>query len=652
MHRRHYVRLATLATLVVGLARPALAQSRAHPLRPQLRDAIWSNYGADPAGTRYSPATQITRANISRLEPAWTYRTGALDAKTDLIRKAAFESTPILAEGKLLLTTPYNHVIALEPTTGVRLWEYDPRVNLDRNYSEVTSRGAAAWTDPKAGRGHPCRLRIFIGTLDGRLIALDGETGRPCAGFGTRGTVDLTRGADPPSDWTGGYQVTSAPAVYRDLVITGSSIADNWKVSTGRGIVRAFDARTGRLRWTWDPIPWAAGTKPPTGAGNAWSTLSIDEAHDLVFVPTSSPAPDYYGGLRKGDDRWANSVVALRASTGKLVWGFQVVHHDLWDYDVAAQPTLFTWKDGTPAVVINTKMGHVFVLNRLTGKPLLPIEERAVPATDVPGEQASPTQPFSTISLVPERFGPDDAWGPTPADSAWCADKIRRSRSEGIFTPPSLKGTVVVPGNVGGVNWGGAAYDPERHLMVANTNRLVAWVRMIPRAEYHAETMKDQDNRLFGEFGDQEPAPYGIYRTFLFSPSRTPCNAPPWGTTAAVDLFTGKTRWETPLGTMVPGKTTGSINLGGPMVTAGGLMFTAAAIDPVLRAFDSETGKELWSHPLPASGQATPMSYAIHGTQYVVIAAGGHGKLGSKQGDYVVAFRLAMTRAAPARPSR
>ena len=641
--RRHHVRLHTIAGLALSIAGSALAQSRPQPPRaePGPGDVTWSHYGADAAGTRYSPASQITRANVARLTPAWTYRTGALDAKTDLIRKAAFESTPILVEGRLLLTTPYDHVIALEPTTGARLWEYDPRVNLERNYSEVSSRGVSSWTDPSLRSGQPCRLRIFVGTLDGRLIALDGETGRPCAGFGAGGTVDLARGADVPSDWTGGYQVTSAPAISRDLVITGSSIADNWKVSTGRGIVRAFDARTGRLRWTWDPIPWAASTRPPTGAGNAWSTLSIDERHDLVFVPTSSPAPDYYGGLRKGDDRWANSVVALRASTGKLVWGFQVVHHDLWDYDVAAQPTLFAWKDGTPAVVINTKMGHVFVLNRLTGKPLLPVEERPVPGTDVPGEEASPTQPFSTISLVPEKFEPDDAWGPTPADSAWCADKIRRSRSEGIFTPPSLEGTVVVPGNVGGVNWGSAAYDPERHVMIANTNRLVAWVRMIPRAEYHAEMMKEQDNRIFGEFGDQDPAPYGIYRTFLFSPSRTPCTAPPWGTTVAVDLFTGKKRWETPLGTMMPGKTTGSINLGGPMVTAGGLVFTAATIDPVLRAFDSETGKELWSYELPAAGQATPMTYAIDGTQYVVIAAGGHGKLGSKQGDYVMAFRLA-----------
>src|SRR6185369_3457030 len=259
-----------------------------------------------------------------------------------------------------------------------------------------------------------------------------------------------------------------------------------------------------------------------------------------VFIPIGSAGPDYYGGIRKGDNKWANSVVALRASTGKFVWGFQVVHHDLWDYDVASQPLLFNWKDGTPAVAINTKMGHVFVLNRLTGASLLPVDERPVPQTDIPGEQTSPTQPFSSIALVPETITANDAWGPTPADVAWCQGKIKASRSEGIFTPPSLQGTLVFPGNVGGVNWGSAAYDPQRHLMIANTNRLIAWVKLIPRDKYDSETKQQQDNRIYGEFGDQKGAPYGLYRSFMFSPSGLPCNTPPWGTTEAVDLYSGK----------------------------------------------------------------------------------------------------------------
>ena len=600
----------------------------------------WPAYGNDSGGARYSTAVQIDRSNVDKLKVAWTYRTGALEQSKRLIHKAAFEATPILVDGKLFLSTPYSHVIALNPGTGAKLWEYDPGVNLERNYSEATSRGVAAWHDERAKGGDACGLRIFMGTLDARLIAVDGETGKVCADFGSNGQIDLNKDAATQTEWTGGYQVTSPPAIYKDVVIVGSSIADNWKVDTGRAIVRAFDARTGKLRWTWDPVPWAAKTQPRTGAGNAWSVMSVDAEHDLLFVPTGSAAPDYFGGIRKGDNKWANSVVALRASTGEFVWGFQVVHHDLWDYDVASQPTLFSWKDGTPAVVINTKMGHVFVLNRLTGKPLLPVEERKVPRSDIEGEESSPTQPFSKISLVPEKFEASDAWGPKPEDVKWCQEKIAASRNEGIFTPPSLKGTVQAPGNVGGVNWGSAAYDSQRHLMIVNTNRLVAWVKLIPRGEFGGEVKKDQDNRIYGEFGDQEPSAYGMYRTFLFSPSGTPCNAPPWGTTEAVDLFTGKIAWDVPLGTMVPGKNTGSINLGGPMATASGLIFTSATIDPHLHAFDAETGKELWSYELPAAAQATPMTYMWKGKQYLVIAAGGHGKLNSKQGDYVVAFTL------------
>ena len=603
-------------------------------------DAGWPNYGNDPGGSRYSAARQIDRTNVAKLQLAWTFRTGALEQQTDLIQKAAFEATPILVENQLFLSTPYNHVIALNPETGARLWEYDPHVDLSHGYSEVSSRGVSAWIDPKAKPGQPCRLRIFIGTLDGRLIGLDGKTGQPCGDFGDKGEVNLTHDAATATEWNGGYQVTSAPAIAGDLVITGSSIADNWKVDTGRGIVRAFDARTGQLRWTWNPTPWADKTEPRTGGGNAWSTLSVDAKEDLVFIPVGSSAPDYYGGIRKGDDKWSDSVVALRASSGKFVWGFQAVHHDLWDYDVASQPTLFTWKDGTPAIVINTKMGHVFVLNRLTGAPLLPVEERPVPQSTIPGEQSWPTQPFSTISLVPEKITPQDAWGPTPQDEAWCKAKIAASQWDGMFTPPNLQGIVVFPGNVGGVNWGSAAYDPSHHIMVANTNRLIAWMKLIPRDEYAAENKKDQDNRIFGEFGEQKGAPYGLYRTFLFSPSKLPCNKPPWGTTEAVDLFTGKTVWDVPLGTMVPGQQTGSLNLGGPMITAGGLVFTSAAMDLYLRAFDIETGTELWKYHLPAGGQAIPMSYSIHGKQYIVIAVGGHGKLRTKQGDYVLAFAL------------
>ncbi|HXJ03787.1 MAG TPA: pyrroloquinoline quinone-dependent dehydrogenase [Candidatus Acidoferrum sp.] len=603
-------------------------------------DFGWSSYGQDAGGTRYSAAKQIDRGNVAQLKVAWTYRTGALGHEEELDKKAAFEATPILVDGKLFLSTPYDHVIALNAVTGERIWEFDPKLELPYGSSEVTSRGVSAWTDAAAKTGKACALRIFVGTLDARLMALDGETGKPCADFGNGGEIDLTNEVklrDP-----GDYQVTSAPAIYKDLVITGSSEGDNRAVTVERGIVRAFDARTGKLRWTWDPIaPWAYQNTPRTGAGNAWSTLSVDGQHDLVFIPTGSASPDYYGGFRKGDNKWANSVVALKASTGEFVWGFQVVHHDLWDYDVASQPTLFAWKDNTPAIAITTKMGRVFVLNRLNGKPLLPVEERPVPKSEIPGEDAWPTQPASTISLVPEKLTPENAWGKDEQERAWCAEKIKSAQHGDIFTPPSLQGTLVFPSNVGGVNWGSGAYDPQRHLLFVDTNRLPVFVKLIPRTELDAARKNATDSdRLHGEFARQTGAPYAMFRTPLLSPSGLPCNTPPWGTVAAVDLFEGKKVWDVPLGSLLPERNTGTITLGGPIATAGGIIFTGAAMDGFLRAFDSESGKEIWKYQLPAGGQATPMTYSIGGQQYVVIAAGGHGKLGTTQGDYVIAFTL------------
>jgi len=621
-----------ISSLSLGLVSHASAQAKP--------EAGWPNYGNDGGGTRYSPAAQINRTNVTQLKVAWTHRTGALPHDEELDKKAAFEATPIMVDGKLFLSTPYDHVIALNPETGAKLWEFDPKLELPYGSSEVTSRGVSAWREPHAKSGKLCALRIFIGTLDARLIALDGATGKPCADFGMDGEVDLTNGVklrDP-----GDYQVTSAPAIFNDLAITGSSLGDNRAVTVERGIVRAFDVRTGKLRWTWDPIaPWAYQTTPRTGAGNAWSTISVDAERNLIFIPTGSASPDYYGGFRKGDNKWANSVVALRASTGEFVWGFQVVHHDIWDYDVASQPALFAWEDGTPAIAITTKMGRVFVLNRLTGAPLLPVEERPVPKSDIAGEESWPTQPVSTISLVPEKLSPEDAWGKDAQEKQWCTDKIKAARFGEIFTPPSLQGTLVYPSNVGGVNWGSAAYDPQRHLLFVDTNRLPIFVKLIPRDEL-AEARKNASDldRLHGEFARQTGAPFAMFRTPLLAPSGLPCNAPPWGTVAAVDLFEGKKVWDVPLGTWIPGMNTGTITLGGPIASAGGLVFTAAAMDNYLRAFDTETGKELWKFELPAGGQATPMTYLLKGKQYVVIAAGGHGKLGTKQGDYVIAFTL------------
>jgi len=602
-------------------------------------DDGWSAYGHDPGGTRYSPLKQITHDNVSKLKVAWTYHTGALQPETKLNEKAAFEATPILVEGLLYFSTPFNQVIALDPATGAEKWKFDPQVARTHGYSEVTSRGVAAWTDAKSAKDAPCQLRIFEGTIDARLLAIDGKTGKLCADFGDAGYVDLTQGVDFQKIYRGNYEVTSAPTVVGDVVITGSSIGDNVAVNLERGVVRGYDTRTGKLLWTWDPIPWANQQKVRTGAANAWSTIAADEKRGLVFVPTGSASPDYYGGERRGDNRWANSVVALKASTGEFVWGFQVVHHDLWDYDVASEPTLIEFR-GKPAVAVTTKMGNVFVLDRETGKPLVTVEERAVPKSDIPGEDAAPSQPIPAWSaMVPQKLTVADAWGPTPEMRKWCQDKIASYRNDGLFTPPTFKGTIAYPGNIGGVNWGSAAWDPVRNILLANTNRVAAVAKLIPRADLPAAREKPDEMAWGGEFAPQRGTPYGMHRDWLVSPSQLPCSPPPWGALVAFDLQTGKLRWEAPLGRM-GGAPPGSISFGGPMATAGGLIFTAAALDPHLHVFDADSGKEVWTIELPASAQSTPMTYQWQGGQYVVICAGGHGKMKSKMGDSVVAFRL------------
>jgi quinoprotein glucose dehydrogenase len=605
-------------------------------------DSDWTVYGGDAGGTRYSALKQITRENVRELKSVWTYRTGALDPKTDLNQKAAFEATPILIEGTLYLSTPFNRVIALDPANGAERWSFDPKVDRSRGYSEVTSRGVSAWSDPKAAADAPCKLRIFEGTIDARLIALDGHNGKLCSDFGRDGAVDLTRGVVYGPEFRGSYQVTSPPVIVGDVVITGSSIGDNGAVDMPRGVVRGYDARTGALRWSWDPIPWAEKQQVRTGAANAWSVFSVDTVRGLVFVPTGSASPDYYGGTRPGDNRWANSVVALKASTGAFVWGFQVVHHDLWDYDVASQPVLIDYR-GRPAVAVTTKIGNVFVLDRVTGKPLHTVEERAVPKSDIRGEDSAPSQPAPAWSaMVPQKISAADAWGVNAEMREWCRAKIESLRNEGLFAPPSLRGTIAFPGNVGGVNWGSAAWDPVRNLLIANTNRVAAIMKLLPREEMQAafDAAKQNETSWGGEFAGQRGTPYGMHREWLVAPNRLPCNQPPWGAIVAFDLTTGKLKWESALGALAEGAPPGSISLGGPMATAGGLIFTAAAIDPHLHAFDSDTGREVWTVELPASAQSTPMTYEWNGRQYVVICAGGHGKMQSKMGDSVVAFAL------------
>src|ERR1700674_2729996 len=453
-------------------------------------DDEWAYYGHDAGGMRYSPLTQINRENVSTLKAAWVFHTGDVSEGGGDRKRSGFETTPILVDGTLYLTTPFNRVIALDPETGTQRWAYDPKIELDWDYGDgLVNRGAATWLDSARPSGQPCRRRILESTQDARLVAIDAANGAPCTDFGKNGQVNLRDVSGYHAGW---YHMTSPPAVIDDLVIVGSAIDDNHRVDMARGVVRAYDVRTGTLRWSWDPIApdqsvAAASAKTfRSGAGNAWSIMAVDPERDLIFVPTGSASPDYYGGLRPGDDQWANSVVALRARTGEVAWGFQLVHHDLWDFDSASPPLLTVSRnDGKDALLVTqtTKSGLLYVQNRDTGKPVFPVQERAVPQSDVPGEKTSPTQPFPLFPppLAPQHFSIEHVWGPTPPDREACKEAIGKLRSEGIFSPPSVQGTLAVPGNLGGMNWSGYAFDPIRNLLVVNTNNFIARVRLIPR---------------------------------------------------------------------------------------------------------------------------------------------------------------------------
>lgn len=621
----------------------------------------WTAYGQEPGGKRFVATDQINTDNVKQLKVAWQFQTGELELYKEssyLLNKSAFEATPLMIGGVLYFPTPSNQLFAVNAKSGEKIWQFDPDIDLFRSdFSELTCRGVSYWK----GGG---KERLLMGTVDGRLFSIDAASGTADPAFGNEGNIDLKLG-------TGLVQVTSAPAIYRDIVIVGTSVGDNNRTHAASGVVRAYSIKDGSLLWAFDPIPtspedpaqheWKEGSAYRTGAANVWATISVDEENGLVYLPTSSPSPDFYGGERLGNNDYANSVVALEAETGTYRWHFQVVHHDLWDYDIPCQPMLIDLeKEGNdiPAVAIGTKMGHIFILNRLTGDPVFPIEERPVPSSDVPGEQAAPTQPFP---LLPKPLGlqnieAEDAWGPNAEELKQSRELIESLRYEGIFTPPSFRGTLVSPGNTGGINWGGMSYDPVRKVLVTNINRFAYMVKLLPRHEPqqvtdYLEAVRNDDNMIDPETNRMLGTPYRMARYPFIKALKTgeafPHTQPPWGTIIGIDLSSGEKLWEKPLGYMgdveeIPEvKEWGSINLGGTCLTAGGLTFVAATIDNHLRAFETQTGELLWEHPLPASGIATPMSYMIDGKQYIVISAGGHGKNSfTKMGDFVVAFSL------------
>lgn len=624
----------------------------------------WGYYGGDLFGQRFSSLNEINRKNVQHLKVAWTYHTGESGSGFARAGKMSFEVTPILAFGLLYLETPTNILIALDPETGAQRWRFDPHIDRSRPYAEVSARGVSIWEDPDSRHTGACTHTVFAGTLDARLLAVDADTGQPCKDFGAQGQVDLTNGLNIHE--RANYSVTSPPAIYENVVVVGSAIAANQVNGLERGVIRAFDARTGALLWSFDPIPdspshpsateWNPAQAAAAGGGNAWGLMSVDEDNGLILIPTGSPSPDYFGGTRTGSNRFANSLLALDAKTGKLVWNQQLVHHDLWDYDLAAQPVLGDIEVQSipvPAVIQATKSGMLYVFDRTKGQALFPITEKPVPPSFVAGEHAAPTQPFSSIpSLVSQRpLDPDDAWGITFWDRGKCRDLLSNHRNEGIFTPPDPKGTIFSPGYLGGVNWGGIVFDEQRQRIIAAVNHLPMLLTLVPQAELQGQMRSgDYPN---SEFATQAGAPYGMRREPLLSPWGLPCTPPPWGSLVSVDLRRNRIVWQVPLGStegvgpwFAPTRDFGMPNMGGPIATAGDLVFVGAALDSYFRAFDIETGRQLWKYRLPAGGQATPMTYRAgrNQRQFVVIAAGGHGILNTPRGDSVIAFALPTTR--------
>jgi quinoprotein glucose dehydrogenase len=643
----------------------------------------WPDHGGDRGGSRYSSLTQINKDTVGGLILAWSYRTG--DGEGPMVQGGSYglQGTPILlpeeAGGSLVLCSAFNRVIALDPANGAERWSFDPEVTRGNPATQYKCRGVAQWQDqqlPESGGGDApdsvqdaCDWRIFLVTYDQRLYALDGRTGIPCSDFGDAGLVLLTPFIDAtkPATDTPGVLTYMPPVVVGDTVIIGSSVGAKFKrADAPSGAIRAFDARSGEFKWMFDPVPrsaadpaaanWTPESMIKTGGANVWSLMSVDHERDMVFLPTSSASPNYYGGTRPGDNRYANSIVALRASTGAVIWHYQIVHHDVWDWDVSSQPMLVDIRrdqETLPAVVQLTKHGLIFVFHRETGDPLFPIEERPVPTDGVPGEVLSPTQPFPTAPppLTAQGITPDDAWGFTFYDKGACRKIIESLRYGEIFTPPSTQGTIIMPGMVS--NWGSGAFDPGRNLLITNPQSIPGFIRLVPNVDVDPGLAKAPMAGLpGGPAGYIAGTPYAIERGTpqIFSPFGAPCTKPPWNTLTAVDLDEGTIKWSVPLGTLdklmpvaMPLEL-GAPGIGGPIVTAGGLIFIGATADEKFRAFDLDTGEELWKVSIPTSAMATPMTYTAGGRQFVVVSAGGHhAYYRQKVSDYVLAFALPMS---------
>lgn len=609
----------------------------------------WQYYGGDQGGRHYSEAAQINRDNVSELDVAWIHRSGDQQRLPQWMGQTSAQATPLLlppeAGESLVYCTPFNRIIALDPATGAERWSHDPGVKL-AGERPFRCRGVAYYEETRVAQGESCRHRLYSNTHDRRLLAVDARNGEPCADFGQNGVLAL-HGNDQPADM---ISTSSAPVVAGGLVITGSTVVDFHYSRAPRGTVQAFDSLTGELRWQFDPLQGQA----QSGGANVWAPMSLDEELGLVYLPTSAPSPDYYGVNRPGDNAYANSIVALDLTTGSVRWHFQHVRHDLWDYDTPAQPILFEWtRNGKtiPALAQATKQGFVFVLDRRNGESLWEITEQPVPPSQVPGETTSPTQPkpIAPPPLLDSFLMPSQAWGLTFWDRGDCARQLDELDNLGLFTPLSEKLTLMLPGSLGGANWGGGALVGNTGVLLVNVNTAPFTGKLIP-ASSDAGQRDKRDHPASGQRMrvPMQGTPYDVEVGAMVSPLGIPCSPPPWGKLVAVDLQRGTILWEQALGSVhelgpFPAPfhiDWGTPNLGGGIATAGKLFFIGATMDRQIRAFDTETGRVLWQYALPVDATATPMTYTYEGRQYVVINAGGHAMFGREHGDYLYAFAL------------
>jgi quinoprotein glucose dehydrogenase len=606
----------------------------------------WPSFGNDPGGSQYSPLNQITPANVDKLKVAWMHKSGDVVEGSMREGGTSLQVTPIHVNDTVYYCTPLNRVIALDPATGAEKWIFDPHGGLiDKPRRAGNCRGVAYWEASAPEAGQPCQKRIFRGDGNGFLYAIDADTGKSCADFGAaKGHAGYASHHDYPSygeGFSGG--MSSPPLVIGDVVVA-TSAANDGLVNAADGVVRGFDVRTGELKWEFNPIPPEGSDK--TGAANVWTTMSADPARNLVFLPTSSPSPDYYGVNRPFDIPLGDATVAVDATTGEVKWSYQAVRHDLFDYDLPGHPLLVTIrKDGQPREVAiqQTKMGYMFVLDRETGQPIAPVEDRPVPKSTIPGENASPTQPFPTWPATYARTSVtrEEIWGVTPLDRAWCRREFDKMRYEGMFTPPGEQEILWLPAALGGGNWGGASYDPVNNLLVIKADNLATRFRMVKRDAN--EEVKGIDFLA----RDMPGTPYRVEGDVFWSPLGIPCIPPPWGQLTAIDMDSGKVVWQIPLGQSrkwgfnVPEFFGwGSITTGGPITTAGGLVFIGATLDHKFRALDVKTGEEVWEAKLPAPAMSVPMTYMANGKQFVVISAGGSSRIETARSDAIIAYTL------------